>query len=116
MTEQLYPASDCLLIFLDEVGHEEFAGNQHYFGYRGCAVMARDYEALKQQWRTIRQLFTGNPDQPVHAAEVWPTVEQFQALKTFFVGPRLLPGRGHHHEGHELPGSPAFNAARGGAA
>jgi hypothetical protein len=86
MTEQLYPASDCLLIFLDEVGHEEFAGNQHYFGYGGCAVMARDYETLKQQWRTIRQLFTGKPDQPVHAAEVRPTVEQFQALKTFFAG------------------------------
>lgn len=85
MTE-LNPASDCLLVFLDEVGHEAFAGNQPYFGYGGCAVMARDYEALKVQWRTIRHLLTGNPDHPLHAAEARPTPEQFGTLKTFFAG------------------------------
>ncbi|WP_316219164.1 DUF3800 domain-containing protein [Bradyrhizobium sp. SZCCHNR2026] len=85
MTE-LKPSSDCLLVFLDEVGHETFAGNQHYFGYGGCAVMARDYEALKLQWRAIRQLLTGGPDQPIHAYDVRPTPEQFQALKAFFAG------------------------------
>ena len=45
MTE-LTPPGDCLLVFLDEVGHEAFAGNQHYFGYGGCEVMLRDYERL----------------------------------------------------------------------
>jgi hypothetical protein len=86
MTEPLNPTADCLLVFLDEVGHEEFAGNQHYFGYGGCAVLARDYEVLKSQWRTIRQQIAGDPDKPLHAAEVRPTADQFQALKAFFAG------------------------------
>lgn len=85
MTE-LNPASDCLLLFLDEVGHETFAGNQPYFGYGGCAVIARDYEALKLQWQAIRQLLTGSPHQPIHASEVRPTPEQFRGLKAFFEG------------------------------
>jgi hypothetical protein len=85
MTE-LKPSGDCLLVFLDEVGHETFAGNQHYFGYGGCAVMARDYEALKLQWRAIRQLLTGSSDHPIHASQVRPTPEQFRALREFFTG------------------------------
>lgn len=33
--EELKPAADDLLFFVDETGHETFAGNQRYYGL-GC--------------------------------------------------------------------------------
>ena len=81
---ELIAAGDCLLVFLDETGHETFAGNQPYFGFGGCAVMVPDYEMLKFKWRELRQLIAGSPDTALHAASVRPTPQQFEVLKAFF--------------------------------
>jgi hypothetical protein len=89
MTE-LIPAGDCLLVFLDETGHETFAGDQHYFGFGGCAMMVPDYEILKSEWRALRQLIAGSPDAALHAANLRPTPQQFAGLKAFFSGGRFF--------------------------
>ena len=76
MTEELIPAADCLLVFLDESGHETFLGEQHYFSFGGCAVMVPAYERLKLEWRKLRRLINGNPDEPLHAAGLRATPTQ----------------------------------------
>jgi hypothetical protein len=37
---------DCLLVFLDETGHERMPKGHDYYGIGGCAVLRRDYDAL----------------------------------------------------------------------
>jgi hypothetical protein len=39
--EEMHCAADDLLVFIDDTGHESFAGDQEYYGLGGCAVRAR---------------------------------------------------------------------------
>jgi hypothetical protein len=77
-------ANDWLLIFLDETGHEEFAGNQHYFAVGGCAVLGAHYEWLKAKWRELRTIINGSPDAPLHAADLNYTPENLAAVSQLF--------------------------------
>jgi len=36
--EELRPDADDLLVFIDDTGHETFAGNQGFYGLGGCVV------------------------------------------------------------------------------
>jgi hypothetical protein len=64
---------NCLLIFIDETGHEEFANRQYpVFGLGGCACLAKDYdERLASGWRNLKRKHFGRTDAPMHAADSW---------------------------------------------
>jgi hypothetical protein len=65
---QLSLAADCLLVFIDETGHETFAGDQNYYGLGGCALMVGTYDVLKARWKEVRKIVNGDPEAPLHAA------------------------------------------------
>lgn len=68
--QRLEVAPDCLLVFLDETGHELMPKGHTYYGIGGCAVLMRDYDQMiARPWRDFRQLVTGSPDTPLHAYE-----------------------------------------------
>jgi hypothetical protein len=78
---------DCLLVFLDETGHERMPKGHDYYGIGGCAVLRRDYDALiARPWRDFRQLITGTPDAPLHAFEFGrdATADQLEAFGAVF--------------------------------
>jgi hypothetical protein len=64
---------NCLLIFIDETGHEEFADRKYpVFGLGGCACLAKDYdERLASPWRDLKRKHFGGAETPMHAAESW---------------------------------------------
>jgi hypothetical protein len=41
--EELKPGADDLLVFVDETGHETFAGNQRFYCLGGCAVLGQHW-------------------------------------------------------------------------
>ena len=82
--EELHFENDWLLVFLDETGHETFAGNQPYFVVGGCALLGQDHRAITQEWREVRRVVNGSPDAPLHAADLKQTEENFGALRVFF--------------------------------
>ena len=59
-----------LLVFLDDTGHESFAGDQPYYAIGGCVVMGAHYEWLRAQWKELRKVINGSPDTPLHAADL----------------------------------------------
>ena len=66
--DRLGAANGCLLVFVDDTGHETFAGDQPYYGLGGCAVMIEAYEPLKARWKSLRRLINGHEDLPLHAS------------------------------------------------
>lgn len=84
--EEIKPDADDLLVFIDDTGHETFAGNQGFYGLGGCLIMGSAYEQLKPRWRKVREAITGDPDRPLHGSDVTvnPKPEHFAALQTFF--------------------------------
>jgi hypothetical protein len=75
-----------LLVFVDDTGHETFAGNQGFYGLGGCLAMGWGYEHLKSKWREVRRTINGDPDAPLHASDITanPKPESFAALRAFF--------------------------------
>jgi hypothetical protein len=58
-----------LLVFLDETGHEDFAGTERLFGVGGVIACAPDYfSQVERPWFNIRQSIGLAPTQPLHAA------------------------------------------------
>jgi hypothetical protein len=84
--EEIKPAADDLLMFIDDTGHETFAGNQGFYGLGGCLTTGLAYEFLKPKWRGVRQIINGDPEAPLHGSDVTanPKPESFAALRTFF--------------------------------
>jgi len=80
----LIAANGCLLVFVDDTGHETFAGDQSYYGLGGCAVMIEAYEPLKARWKGLRRLINGREDIPLHAANLEPDPTHLAALVGFF--------------------------------
>lgn len=77
----------CLMFFVDETGHEEFADPNHpVFGLGGCAIMvAAIDEVLRQPWRALKEKHFGGAAMPLHASDLRePTVPQLDALGEFF--------------------------------
>src|SRR5260370_180565 len=85
--QELQFRNDWLLVFLDETGHERFAGNQPYYAVGGCALLGLHHEALKQRWREVRRLVNGSADAPLHAAELRQTPENLATVSAFFLTP-----------------------------
>jgi len=78
---------DCLLIFLDETGHERMPNGHTHYGIGGCPALMRDYENIVvQPWRALRYSLTGNPDAHLHAAEFVRTAtsEQMEEVASVF--------------------------------
>jgi hypothetical protein len=89
-SEELKITKDLLLVFMDDTGHETFAGNQPYFAAGGCAILGEHYAWVKEQWRELRRLINGDPDLPLHAAEFPRTLENFAAARQVFASPAFL--------------------------
>lgn len=84
----LNPSGLCLLHFLDETGHEQFADPQYpIFGIGGCAALAESSHRLVDvPWRQMKQKFFGSETFPLHASSTLATAtaEQRQGIVTFF--------------------------------
>jgi hypothetical protein len=77
----------CLMFFVDETGHEDFADpNYPVFGLGGCAALAAAIDQnLRAPWREMKERFFGGADVPLHAADLRnPTTEQVNAIAAFF--------------------------------
>jgi hypothetical protein len=77
----------CLLFFLDETGHEEFADPTYpIFGVGGCAVMAGAVDdVLRKPWRKLKDKYFDGANVPLHANELNnPTPKQLDALNAYF--------------------------------
>jgi hypothetical protein len=83
--DELRFGNDWLLVFLDETGHEAFAGNQPYYAVGGCVLLGLHYAGIKQQWREVRRLVNGSADAPLHAAELRRVRENLAAVSRFFL-------------------------------
>lgn len=85
--EELKPGADDLLVFIDETGHEKFAGNQGFYGLGGCVVLAAGYTHFKERWRAVRKAINDDPDLPLHGSEFERTADNFAVLSEFFLNP-----------------------------
>jgi hypothetical protein len=77
----------CLMHFVDETGHEEFADDNYpVFGMGGCAILAAAVDQnLRKPWCDMKALYFGGADVPLHACDLRdPTKEQLEALNQFF--------------------------------
>lgn len=68
--EEIHCAADDLLVFIDDTGHESFAGDQEYYGLGGCAVLGAHYGRLKLLWMDVRNRINDSPDAPLHASDM----------------------------------------------
>lgn len=73
-------------MFIDDTGHETFAGNQGFYGLGGCIMTGFAYEHLKPKWRGLRTTINGDSEAPLHGSDITanPKAESFAALRTFF--------------------------------
>lgn len=78
----------CLMVFIDETGHELFADSKYpLFGLGGCAILATSYIShLSQPWRKLKADFFDGTDMPLHAHALRnPSPLQLSALNKFFI-------------------------------
>jgi hypothetical protein len=88
--EDLKPDAEDLLVFVDDIGHETFAGNQGFYGLGACVVLGAGYAHLKAKWGEVRTIAAGGPEVPLHASTVERRPENFEALSGFFFDPSFL--------------------------
>ena len=88
--QELTVAPGCLLTFTDDTGHEQFAGDQPYYGLGSCAVPLEYYDELKFHWKRVRAIVTGDPNKPLHASELPRTDKAVAAVAEFFRLPRFF--------------------------
>jgi hypothetical protein len=77
----------CLVFFIDETGHEEFADPKFpVYGLGGSALPAAAIEqSLRVPWRQMKALHFGGADVSLHASDLrCPSPEQIEALNVFF--------------------------------
>ncbi len=87
--EQISLDPNSLVAFVDDTGHEEFAPGHSIYGLGGCATLAGNLDTLiRNPWRHVRRSILGDPDAPLHATDITPTLErEKQALiGRFFEG------------------------------
>jgi hypothetical protein len=83
--EELKIRNDSLLVFMDETGHETFAGDHPYYAVGGCGILGAHHDVVKAQWRELRRTINGDPDAPLHAADLDYTPENLAAVSQFFI-------------------------------
>jgi hypothetical protein len=88
--EELKPGADDLLVFVDDTGHETFAGNQGFYGLGGCVLLGAGYGHLKERWRAVRKAINDDPDLPLHASGLERKAENFAVLSEFFLDPSFV--------------------------
>jgi Protein of unknown function (DUF3800) len=88
--EELLPEVDDLLIFVDDTGHETFAGNQGYYGLGSCVILWAAYAHLKIKWDEVRTVINGAPDMRLHASVLERNSKNFTALSKFFLDPSFV--------------------------
>jgi hypothetical protein len=88
--EDLKPDADDLLVFVDDTGHETFAGDQEFYGLGACVVLGAGYAHLKAKWGEVRTIAAGDPDAPLHASTIERKPEIFEALSGFFLDPSFI--------------------------
>ncbi len=79
--------ADCLLVFVDDTGHETLAATHVVYGLGGCAVLAANLDPLvRTPWKEVRRKVNGSPDAPLHASDFTRTAskEQMAAVGDFF--------------------------------
>jgi hypothetical protein len=77
----------CLVVFVDDTGHEALVAGQPVYGLGGCAALARDLDrVIRSPWREIRRRVTGSPDTQLHANAFGrsATQENILAVAEFF--------------------------------
>jgi hypothetical protein len=85
--EMLSVHPHCLMFFVDDSGHEEFADPKHpVYALGGCAVLAAAIDGvLKSPWPEIKARHFVGADEPLHASELHDlTPEQMAAIGGFF--------------------------------
>jgi hypothetical protein len=107
----------CLLFFIDETGHEDFADpNYPVFGLGGCAVMSSGADiSVNDAWRSMKAEFFGGVDIPLHANELDnPTPQQLAALSRFFTDQKFARFAATMSKSVQLPqGMTPYEAAAG---
>jgi hypothetical protein len=87
---EVKPDADDLLVFVDETGHETFAGDQGFYGQGACVVLGSGYGHLKAKWGEVRTIAAGSPSAPLHASTMERKPENFEALSRFFLDPSFI--------------------------
>jgi len=90
ITSELNPGPNCLLVFVDETGHEELAGNETIFAVGGCAILARGLkQGLHDPWREVRTIVNGDSEAPLHASDFTRDARpgHVEAIGAFFARP-----------------------------
>jgi len=87
---EITPSANDLVFFIDDTGHERFAGDQGYYGLGGCVVLASHYPHVKDQWKGVRQSINGDQESPLHASEMKREQANFDALSKFFESPAFI--------------------------
>ena len=75
---RLQVGPNCLLFFINEIGHETFAGkNYPVFGLGGCAISRSSADTvIAEPWRAMKAPHFGGEDVPLNANELRnPTTE-----------------------------------------
>jgi hypothetical protein len=88
--EEIKPDADDLLVFIDDTGHETFAGNQGFYGLGACVTLGVSYLHIKEKWSKVRMLAAGSRDAPLHASTIERRPENFAALSEFFLDPSFV--------------------------
>lgn len=84
--QQFVYEPDCLLMFIDDTGHERLKGHVMY-GLGGCAVLGRDYQSvIVDPWLRLRAATTGSSSTQLHAADFAgiATHDNMTAMNRFF--------------------------------
>jgi hypothetical protein len=70
VNEELEVSPNCLLVFVDETGHEEYKNKDYpVFGFGGCAVLNSSYEMLiKKPWLEMKTTYFGGIDVLLHGS------------------------------------------------
>jgi hypothetical protein len=87
MDERLQVGPLCLMFFVDETGHEDFADPKYpVFGLGGCAVLSSAADtAINDAWRSMKAEFFGGAGLAIHASDLnRPTPQQLNAFARFF--------------------------------
>jgi hypothetical protein len=84
--EEIKITAERLLVFIDDTGHETYKGH-NYYALGGCVVLGAGYAWLKRQRRTVRGAINGDPDKPLHAADMERKPENSGVLAKFFLDP-----------------------------
>jgi hypothetical protein len=84
---ELSVSPNCLVVFVDDTGHELLLADQGVYGLGGCAALAGNIEPfIREPWRNVRQLVTGSKQRQLHAADFGQTAskQDIRAVSEFF--------------------------------